>query len=106
MPRRTNKAAAHSAEVPASAILIGDKATAKLFARHPYTISKWRRDHGFPGAKLPGGEYAVTLFAIDAWLRSREKPPIDRVRDLLAQLTLQQRATLLLELTAEAENGR
>ncbi len=106
MPRRTNKVAAHAAEVPASAILIGDKAVAKLFARHPDTIGRWRRHHGFPGAKLPGGEYAVTLFAIDAWLRSREKPAIDRVRDLLAQLTLQQRATVLLELTAEFEQGR
>ena len=37
------------------------------------TFYKWKNDHDFPVARLPGGRWATTRTLIDEWFRARWK---------------------------------
>jgi len=37
------------------------------------TIQSWMKKHGFPVAKLPNGQLAITKTLIDSWLLTRYK---------------------------------
>ncbi len=54
-------------------VLIGVRAICRYTRIGNGTFYKWKNDHDFPVARLPGGRWATTRTLIDEWFRARWK---------------------------------